>query len=70
MNGVSGIGARSSSTERRLPNRDPVTWNGCGRPSARSAIASPSSTSGSASSASTASTTSGTCAVTSSSERV
>ncbi len=30
---------------RRVPKRLAVTWNGCGRPSARSAIASPSSTS-------------------------
>ena len=41
---VSGTDARRSSTRRRLPKRDAVTWNGCGRPSGRRAIASPSST--------------------------
>ena len=54
----------------RDANRDPVTWNGCGRPSSRSAIASPSSTNDAAGSASAASTTSGSRAVTSSSVRV
>ncbi len=31
MNGVSGSSRRSASTDVRLPKRDPVTWNGCGR---------------------------------------
>ena len=52
------------------PNRDAVTWNRCGRPSGRSAIASPSATRVVTGSASVASTTSGSRAVTSSRLRV
>ena len=37
---------RCASTSRRLANRLAVTWNGCGRPPSRSAIASPSRTAG------------------------
>ena len=50
--------------------RAPVTWNGCGLPSSRSAIASPSTTSVTAGRAATASTTSGTRSVISSRLRV
>ena len=49
--------------------REPVTWNGSGRPSARRAIASPSSTALRASRASVAATTSGSRDVRSSSDR-
>ena len=54
----------------RRPNRDAVTWKRCGRPSGRSAIASPSATRSVTGRASVASTTSGSRAVTSSRLRV
>ena len=58
------------ASARRVPKRLAVTWNGYGRPSGFSAMASPSSTTSRAGSASTASTTSGTRAVMSSRLRV
>src|SRR5215472_15174607 len=67
---VSGTSARCRATSIWLPARPAVTWNGLGRPSGRSATASPSRTAARASSASAASAISGTRAVMSSRVRV
>ena len=67
---VSGTRVAARRPSVLLPVRDAVSWNGRGRPSARSAITSPSSTSASTVRASTASTTSGSRSVTSSRLRV
>ena len=69
-NGVSGTSRRRVSTSPRLAARLAVSWNGRGRPSGRSAIASPSRTIERTGSASAASTTSGTRSVIGSSVRV
>ena len=58
-NGVSGTDSRSAAASPRLAARLAVSWNGRGRPSGRSAIASPSRISVRAGSARTASTISG-----------
>ena len=57
----SGCAARCASRSPRaaVPNRDAVTWNRCGRPSGRSAMASPSAIRSVTGSARVASTTSG-----------
>ncbi len=60
-----GSSARSLSTSSLRPNRRIVIWNGCGRPFASNAIASPSRMRSWAGNASTASTISGIAAPTS-----
>ena len=69
-NGVSGTSRRRVATSPRLAARLAVSWNGRGRPSGRSAIASPSRTIERTGSASATSTTSGTRSVIGSSVRV
>ena len=69
-NGVSGTLVRSVSTSPRLAARLAVSWNGRGRPSGRSAIASPSRMTERSGSARTASTISGIRSPTSSRVRV
>jgi hypothetical protein len=64
-NGVIGNELWSAVTSSFRPNRRIVTWNGCGVPSGRNTIASPSSTIWRAGIARTISTTSGTATVTS-----
>src|SRR5439155_863620 len=65
-----GTVRRSSGTSSRLPKRLMVNWNGCGRPSGRSAMASPSRITAATGSPRTASTTSGTRSVMSARFRV
>ncbi len=59
-NGVSGVCSRSRATSPWLATRAEVTWKGCGRPSGRSATASPSSTAELTASSRAAATISGT----------
>ncbi len=67
---VRGTSSRSRSTPTELAVRDPVTWNGAGRPPSSMTMASPSRTRSPPGSAATASRTSGSRSVTSSRLRV
>ncbi len=64
-NTETGSVSRRPASSALRPRRRMVVWNGCGRPSARSAIASPSRISSADAALRAASTTSGTAAVTS-----